>query len=474
MTKLVWFRRDLRITDNPALSAACETAGERVIALFIITPQAWRKHHNSPCQIELILRTLHELQQELQQLNVPLLIRSTAEQKTQAIIEKVIATHKVTEVFYNIEYEVDELARDKIIKQRCEKFDVTVHDFHDQLFIPPGTLKNKSAEPYKVFTPFKKALYAKWHHSGIPPMVANPKTQARIKVVSDNIPTKLTGFTTAVDPACWPAGTKVVHQRLAAFCQQRIMDYQAKRDYPCVDNTSQLSPYLAIGALSIRECLYAALDSNKGEWDSGDKGVMTWVSELVWREFYRHILIEFPRVCRHQPFQLATKKIRWSKSEKNFKRWCDGETGVPIIDAAMRQLQQTGWVHNRLRMVVAMFLAKNLLIHWRWGEEFFMQHLIDGDFASNNGGWQWSASTGTDAAPYFRIMNPVSQSERFDGQGEFIRQYLPELTELDNKAIHHPSARCDHLPKNYPKIMVDLKQSRQQAINVFKKTTSRQ
>jgi deoxyribodipyrimidine photo-lyase len=201
-----------------------------------------------------------------------------------------------------------------------------------------------------------------------------------------------------------------------------------------------------------------------------ETGPATWLSELIWREFYKHIVFFHPEVCRYKPYKANTDKIPWRYDEGDYQKWCEGNTGFPLVDAAMRQLNQTGWMHNRLRMVVAMFLSKTLFLDWRWGERYFMQHLIDGDLAANNGGWQWSASTGTDAVPYFRIFNPITQSERFDPEGRFIRQYCPELARLDNKAIHNPYARgVPPRSLDYPEPIVDYQAMRLKVIAEFKK-----
>jgi deoxyribodipyrimidine photo-lyase len=256
---------------------------------------------------------------------------------------------------------------------------------------------------------------------------------------------------------------------LQTFIEHRIRNYQTTRDFPGLDATSRLSVYLTSGILSVRQCLHAAIVANQGHMAEGDGGIATWISELIWRDFYHHILVGYPRVSRHQPFKLATNRIAWRDAPEDLHAWQTGQTGFPIIDAAMRQLNQTGWMHNRLRMVVAMFLTKNLLIDWRHGERWFMQHLIDGDLAANNGGWQWSASTGTDAVPYFRIFNPVSQSKRFDPDGEFIRQWVPELARVDDKHIHDPHSAKDkrYAALAYPQPIVDLPASRERALDAF-------
>ena len=219
--------------------------------------------------------------------------------------------------------------------------------------------------------------------------------------------------------------------------------------------------------ISYRQCLQAVMSENGGHLADGDIGLTTWVNELIWREFYQHVAVGFPQVCRYQPFQEHTKQLAWRDDDKGFQAWCEGRTGYPIVDAAMRQLVTTGWMHNRLRMITAMFLSKHLLIDWRRGEGFFMRHLVDGEFCANNGGWQWAASTGTDAAPYFRIFNPTTQSTRFDAEGEFIAHWLPELAKLPAKARHAPQQ--DLLTDvDYPAPIVDHKAARQRALEAFK------
>ena len=214
--------------------------------------------------------------------------------------------------------------------------------------------------------------------------------------------------------------------------------------------------------------MQALFTSSQGYFQLEDVGQQTWLDELLWREFYQHTLHDFPKVSRHQPFKENTKAIVWRDAPEDLTAWQQGRTGIPIVDAGMRQLLATGWMHNRVRMITAMFLSKNLLIDWRLGEAWFMQHLIDGDLAANNGGWQWCASTGMDAAPYFRIFNPVNQSQRFDPNGDYIREWVPELAHLDAKTIHEPYAKNPDLGLDYPKPIVDLKQSRIRAIEAFK------
>jgi deoxyribodipyrimidine photo-lyase len=254
---------------------------------------------------------------------------------------------------------------------------------------------------------------------------------------------------------------------LQHFVKERIERYKTDRDSPATAGTSTLSPYLASGVISARQCLESAVAANNGRVDSGKTGVVTWISELIWREFYRHILMGYPRVCRHQPFRLETKQIEWDEDDAHFEAWCAGRTGFPIVDAGMRQLARTGWMHNRVRMITAMFLTKDLFIDWRRGEAHFMRHLVDGDLASNNGGWQWSASTGTDAAPYFRIFNPYSQSRKCDPTGDYIRKFVPELAGLDDDSIHQPEPLAADA-NDYPQPIVDRTQTKERVMAAFK------
>lgn len=469
MRQLIWLRNDLRIHDNSALSAALP-AGPTV-AVFIISPKQWLAHNDAPCKIDFLLRNLAELQQRLATLNVPLLIR-TAEHWHQApeVIAQLCQEHTISAVHVNTEYGVNESQRDAAVGTYLVDQGILFHSHLDQLLFKPGSILTQSGTFFKVFSQFKKACY-KQLYDHVPECLALPKAQAPVGIKSDQLPTSVTGFSAAPDAlqALWPAGEQAAQQRLKAFTDEAIANYLECRDFPAQAGTSQLSAYLVAGVISIRQCLHAALAANQGELDSGKPGVVTWINELLWREFYNHILVGYPKVSRNYAFKTQTEALAWRHAPQELLAWQQGRTGFPIIDAAMRQLLATGWMHNRLRMVVAMFLTKNLLIDWREGERFFMQHLIDGNLAANNGGWQWSASTGTDAVPYFRIFNPISQSKRFDPKGDFIRHWLPELKHLSAKDIHQPKL-LDGLfaTTDYPKPMVDLAASRERALSAFK------
>jgi deoxyribodipyrimidine photo-lyase len=472
MRTLHWFRTDLRAADNTAFYHACQQATDGCLAVYIITPATWQAHDMAACQVDFILRGLHALQQQLAALNVELLVVECPRfEDTPALLLEICQQYQITAVHFNQQYEINEQQRDAAVSQKLKAHHIKVHMHRDQTIIAPNTVLTQQNKPFSVFTSFKKA----WIHyyQQVPvallPLPKKQKTLLKLDKAT-NIPTQVQGFNSSIDPALWPAGEAVAVKRLQYFIDHIIINYHTWRDYPAIDGTSKLSPYLATGMISARQCLHAALTANSGQLDKGQVGITTWINELIWREFYKDILVNFPRVCRNQPFKLETKQLQWHNNLAHFNAWTQGQTGYPIVDAAMRQLQQTGWMHNRLRMIVAMFFTKNLWLDWRLGEQFFMQHLIDGDFSANNGGWQWSASTGNDAAPYFRIFNPYTQSEKFDPEGKFIRQYCPELENLDNKLIHQPYTQQDLFSSefDYPAPIVNYKTTREQAIKAFK------
>ena len=464
--QLIWLRNDLRMHDNTALAAASERGP--CLALWLVSSAQWQAHDDAACKVDFWLRNLQQLQQALARLNIPLLVRKAEHwaDAPQAVLD-VCREHGVQTVHVNEEYGIHEQQRDDAVATRLREHGISLHAWLDQVLFKPGTVLTRSGGYFKVFTQFRKVCYQRLHH-GLPALQALPRKQEKTTIDSDDIPTRIDGFPTPPQSLRdqWPAGEEHARTRLAGFVEDDMADYPEQRDLPAVDGTSQLSPYLAAGVISVRQCLHAALASNLGEFESGNPGAVSWVNELLWREFYKHVLVGYPHVSRHRAFRPATEAVAWRDAPEDLAAWQEGRTGIPIVDAAMRQLLATGWMHNRLRMVVAMFLSKNLLIDWRKGEQFFMRHLIDGDLAANNGGWQWSASTGTDAAPYFRVFNPVSQSERFDSKGRFLRHWLPELSALAEKDIHSPGGLF--AAPGYPQPIVDLGSSRQRAIDAFR------
>jgi deoxyribodipyrimidine photo-lyase len=473
--QLIWLRSDLRLHDNTALSAAAARGPS--VAVYLLSPEQWREHDDAPCKVDFWLRNLSELSQALGELNIPLLIRKAPRwEDAPAVLLDLCQQLKIHAVHVNEEYGIHETRRDRWVADALKTEGIDFHSYLDQLLFKPGTVLTRTGTYFQVFSQFRKVCYDRLR-SALPNLVSKPGIQVPLNIDSDKIPSSVEGFETPSDGlrALWPAGETEAQRRLGTFTDAQIDYYKSERDFPAKPGTSQLSAYLAAGVISPRQCLHAALHSNQGEFESGKVGAVTWINELLWREFYKHILVGYPRVSRHRAFRPETEALAWRDAPDELAAWKEARTGLPIIDAAMRQLLATGWMHNRLRMVVAMFLTKNLLIDWREGERFFMRHLIDGDLAANNGGWQWSSSTGTDSAPYFRIFNPLSQSEKFDTDGLFIKHWLPELAGLDNKQVHNP-ANLGGLfgVTDYPMPIVHLGMSRERALTAFKGLPSRQ
>lgn len=470
---LVWFRADLRVNDNHALHHACRASEGGVVGVFTICPEQWKEHDWAPVKVDFILRNLAQLRDRLQTLNIPLkIIRTDRFRDVPEELLSLANSCSCDALYFNREYELNERARDCDVGELFAGEGMGVHAFTDQVLIAPGQVRTQEGKWYTVFSPFKRSAVAYLEENPIE-VLAKPSKQAAIDVESDDVPSSIDGFESEVDPDLWKAGEQAALARLRAFVEHRIDAYKDERNFPAIDGTSKLSPYLAAGVLSPRQCVEAAADASGGQLASRKKsieGPTHWISEVLWREFYKHLLVGFPRVSRNEPFKLDTKAINWSYSKKKFELWCEGRTGYPIVDAAMRALKTTGWMHNRLRMVSAMFLTKDLFVDWRWGERHFMRHLVDGDLASNNGGWQWSASTGTDAAPYFRIFNPISQSKKFDPDGTFIREHVEELRDVEGDEIHEPWKLPDLLRSqlDYPDRVVDHSEAREHAIDAFK------
>lgn len=439
------------------------------MAIYYATPSQWLDHDMSDCKASLLMRTLQQLRTGLEKIGVPLVYRSV-DCFNDIPEDLVVAAQSLDckQVFWNREYPVDEVKRDQAVRKSLSEAGVTASEFDDNYILAPGSVKRKDGSSYQVFTPFSK-VWKEQVAAGPVDILPGPDKQSFPKgVESQSIPDIPQGFSQSKIDELWPAGEQFAQQQLRQFVEEVIDDYADLRDVPSRAATSKLSPYLATGAISARQCLDAALRINQGELFSGSKGVLTWINELVWRDFYGHVLAANPRVSMHRAFRPSTEKIPWRDSREELSAWCQGKTGVPLVDAAMRQLARTGWMHNRLRMVVAMYLSKNLLLDWRLGERHFMRSLIDGDLSQNNGGWQWSASTGTDSVPYFRIFNPFSQAQRFDPDGAFIHEWVPELRELSAKDLHDPVKLAKSKPSSYPGQLVNLSYSRARALSAFK------
>lgn len=464
---IMWFRRDLRLHDNPAFYHAVRSGP--TVAVYGLCDEQWDNHGTAPIQRSMIIAQLLQLEKDLAKLSIPLVVLNGRRfsNLTDILVNYLTEIH-AQNLFFNEEYEVNEMALTSQIMEKSLSVGIQVHKYHDQCLIAPGGITNKQNLPYQVFTAFKKAYLAELSNN-MRALYARPNKnpeQYAIDIQSDLTELEKLQYDT-FDSVDLPIGESLAHEQLESFCQQFMVNYKADRDFPAIEGTSKLSAYLAIGMLSVRQCWHCA-DYYRHEYGARvEDGANTWMSELIWRDFYRHLLFFYPNLCKGEAFKPKTEMLNWNDQSSAYEAWKRGQTGYPIVDAAMRQLNETGWMHNRLRMVVAMFLTKHLFVDWRLGERYFMEKLVDGDFASNNGGWQWSASTGVDAAPYFRIFNPTRQSERFDPEGLFLRQYLPELRSLDNKSIHMPSAE-QAKALGYPEPIVDHSSAVQSTKEKFK------
>ncbi|RUO22302.1 deoxyribodipyrimidine photo-lyase [Aliidiomarina iranensis] len=495
MARLVWFRQDLRLLDNDAVLQACQHANEERDKVFFIampTLQQYAQHNWSPLKWDLYQRQLNSLGADLAELGHSLeIIKLDWFADCENAIAEFCRTNDITDIYFNREYVFDEIKRDERVTQKLEhNLNIKVHSFDSNLLVPPECIKNGKGEYYKVFTPFFRVWrkYIREHGVAAPYNRASVKSSgvANFSAVNFSLPTISSDIPEADipilnDSEAWPIGEALIRRNAQRFVREQVQDYKARRDTPAVEGTSKLSAYFEIGALSPRVAAHL-LQKASPEFPEGlDDGAHTWLSELAWREFYQHLLFHEPRLAKGEPFQAEQAAFPWRNDRDEFLAWCEGCTGFPIVDAGMRQLNETGWMHNRVRMIVASFLVKDLHINWQWGETYFMQRLIDGSFPANNGGWQWSAGTGTDAAPYFRVFNPTSQGEKFDPDGHYIRKWVAELKDVPNKYIHNPHAYLREQTKQagmfaddvkserlYPKPIVDHKKARESFIQTFK------
>ncbi len=427
-TAIWWIRRDLRLADNQALAAA-QAQAEHVVPVFVLDPTLLASPYASEKRLAFLYDGLRNLDADLSTRGSRLVVRQgDPAEELASLLGEVQATAVIAErdVSPYARKRDEQIARQLPLHLTAG---LTVH--------PPDHVLKEDGRPYTVFTPFSR----KWLSLPLPEAIDLLPAPERIST-----PDGLASLPLPVNPALpasvpFPAGEAEAQRRLLAFAEgdaAGITRYRDDRNRPDLEGTSRLSPYLRFGMLSARQAVVAARAARRAARTSDAcYGSDTWLNELIWREFYVSILHHFPTV-RGNSFQRQYDRIPWANDEKDFAAWCEGRTGTPIVDAAMRQLVQTGWMHNRSRMIVASFLVKDLLIDWRWGERFFMQHLVDGDPAANNGGWQWTAGTGTDAAPYFRIFNPVTQGQKFDPDGLYVRRWVPELAGVPVKFIHEP------------------------------------
>jgi deoxyribodipyrimidine photo-lyase len=495
---LFWFRRDLRAFDNAGLHAALSLSNEVHCAFVFDRDILDALEHKADRRVEFIWESVVELKAALQKLGGDLHVTHAHASEAIPALARSLA---VNAVFTNHDYEPQAHARDALVRATLARDGIAFETRKDHVIFEKDEVLTQGGKFFSVFTPYKNAWLKKLEAFYVK---AYPVTHYARRLASENHPHPsplLEGEGTVAPPPSrgrlvggwdskhvlsleqmgfqrtnlrdlkFPTGASGGEKLLKDFLT-RIDRYDEARNFPAIKGPSYLSTHLRFGTVSIRALAREAWT----RWQEGSRGAEVWLSELIWRDFYSHILHHNPHVVT-QSFKPDYDNIRWSKNEAHFAAWCEGRTGYPIVDAAMRQLNQTGYMHNRLRMVAASFLVKDLLIDWRRGEAYFAKTLNDFDLASNNGGWQWAASSGCDAQPYFRIFNPISQSEKFDAEGAFIRKYVPELARLSNKDLHAPwlispieqQARGFAPDEDYPLPIVDHARAREATLAEFKR-----
>jgi deoxyribodipyrimidine photo-lyase len=459
-----WFRRDLRLTDNRALFAALQT-WQPVITVFVADDRILNGERVGAPRLAFLRAALENLRESIAQRGGRLIVRRG---EPAAALRALVDETNASAVYCNRDYTPYAQHRDD---ETAAALNVLLHRLHDALVLPPGSVLTDGGAPYKVYSPFKRAWRGTLQSAHYTVQTALP---GKFHPAENLRSLALDTLFDAAFPV--PSASETAAQRqLTDFTASRIYDYKERRNELTVmpfDNgnggTSQISPYLRLGVLSPRQAFSAGFAAwNAASSKDARASIDTWIDELIWREFYMHVMAHFPHVYS-QNFNPMYDNLAWAHDPAGLAAWKNGETGYPVVDAAMRQLQQVGWIPNRVRMIVASFLTKDLLIDWREGERHFMRCLIDGDPAANNGGWQWAAGTGTDAQPYFRIFNPVSQSQKFDPDGAYIRHWLPELAHIHAGEIHEPW-KLKQPPSNYPARIVDHKTARERTLTAFKR-----
>ena len=456
-----WFRRDLRVSDNTALNEAVRRS-EEVIPVFVLEDALRTGPDVGAARLAFLLRSLDSLRQNLAELGYPLVIRRG---RSVEVIPALCREFGVQAVFANRRYEPYAEARDKKVSLELESMGVGFEVFKDAVAWEKEDLLTQAGSPFTIFTPYSKAWKAKRLQPPLPRLPRSKKAAREFQ--SESLPLDPAEFGHPLNQTVPQAGEREALQVLKTFLDGPVYRYADQRNFPGAGGTSNLSPHLRCGTIGIRT-IYAKLKAARAAGTpEHQRNCDVWLNELIWREFYLQILSNFPHVISGS-FRAEYDRLEWAGSDEQFRVWCAGMTGYPIVDASMRCLNRTGQLHNRLRMIVAMFLTKDLLIDWRRGERYFMQKLVDGDMAANNGGWQWCAGTGTDAAPYFRIFNPLSQGERFDPGGTFVREWVPELGSLPDTLIHQPwkdSAVMSRL--NYPRRIVVHEEQRTKCLAMY-------
>ena len=475
-TIIVWFREDLRLDDNPAFFNACQQA-RYIIPVYTFDDKNtgnWPLGSASRWWLE---RSLACLQNELKTHQSDLLIfkGDCAE-----VLNRIIKSSGTDSVYWNRLYAPARIERDKKIKTRLKASGVEAISHEGNLLIEPWKILNKSDGPYKVFTPYWKRVKEELINQ--PPTVYD--FAATVPPLPKQLPESLSIeslklYVSKVDWArdfsnYWQPGMNGAEKIKNAFMDQEIYEYSDQRDMPDIDGTSRLSPHLHFGEFSVKKLWLQIYQSMQTQSSQNKEQSWSYLRQLVWRDFSQYLLFHFPHIDQ-KPFRPEFAEFPWQQDQTLLEKWQQGQTGYPLVDAGMRQLWQTGWMHNRVRMVCASFLTKHLLIHWHQGAKWFWDTLVDADLANNSCGWQWVAGSGADAAPYFRIFNPITQSKKFDPQGHYIRRWVPELAKLDAKFIHEPWLADEtmlnqagvELSQNYPHIIIQHAFARQRALDCY-------
>lgn len=477
-----WFRRDLRITGNTALQRNLELSNGKVLGLFFFDKKFLSRSDISWDRFQFFLETLKDLKKNLISSGSDLLVMDTGPEVSLHILFSKMKDHSLVlprHVSWSRDYEPFARERDAKVEKLLLGFGVSHFSERDHLVIEPHELLKDNGTPYSVYTPFKNKwlglLQTPSIKKRIEDQLKNLKArdaEKKFQKISwkslfdekiefqDQLETYLHENKKKVSVPIPDAGFEIALSKLKNF-SGKTSSYPNDRDIPSIDGTSQMSFFLKNGSMTTSQII-AAMGLAQSILPAGRK---KYLEELIWREFYYHILFHFPHV-EGKAFKSNYDRIHWQNNDSLFEKWKAGETGYPIVDAGMRQLSKTGWMHNRVRMIVASFLVKDLLIDWRWGEKYFMQKLLDGDLAPNNGGWQWCASTGCDAQPYFRIFNPQSQSEKFDPEGVYIKTWVSELRHLSGKEIHSPPT--ERIRGKYPTPIVNHSAQRLKALDLYK------
>ncbi len=460
---LFWHRRDLRLSDNIGLATARQKS-QKVVGVFCLDPTILERNDVAPARVTYMIGSLQSLKERYHSAGSQLLILHA--NPTQAI-PALAAALNAKAVFWNWDVEPYSKERDRTVMDALKEKGIEVHNNWDQLLHTPDEIRTGSNQPYTVYTPFWRNWSSKAKLDPVEPLknaegLTKEEQETAQQAGAVELPTaKDLGFAWDNELVTAP-GETAAQEKLEEFCDRAISDYQEQRNFPAVHGTSQLSAALKFGVIGVRTvwaASLAALENSRS--DEEQASIQAWQKELAWREFYQHAMYNFPELAEGA-FRDTFKNFPYDNNEEHFQAWCEGRTGYPIVDAAMRQMNESGWMHNRCRMIVANFLTKDLLINPQLGEKYFMQKLYDADLSANNGGWQWSASSGMDPKPV-RIFNPASQAKKFDPEGEYIREWLPELRSVDTEFLISgdiPPAEREAL--DYPAPIVDHKKQQRE------------